>query len=1474
MPTIQFRSLIIRIGFAISLLGTAPAQASQYEFTTFAGRAGGWGSEDGPRDSARFKEPQGIARDSAGNLYVADTGNHVIRKIATDGTVSTLAGTAGASGSSDGIGAAARFLSPAAIAVDAGNTIYVADTGNSTIRKIAANGTVTTFAGSPGLTGTTNGTGGTARFAAPGGLAVSSSGEIFVADTGNHAMRKVTAAGVVTTFAGTAGTSGFVDNTGTSARFNAPAGLAFDTSGILYVCDRDNNRIRKLTSAAVVTTLAGGSSLSGSSDGTGTAARFYNPAGIALDPSGHLLVTDKTNYTIRKVTTAGVVTTIAGTARSVGFQDGTGPIARFNKPSAIVLDSSGTAFIADTANQAIRSVSTTAAVTTYAGRYDYGNADGNGADARFWKPKGTAVDGAGNIYVADSTNRTIRKITATGQVSTIAGLAGGSGFYVDGNGSAARFYDPRGIALDGSGNVLVAESNGIRKITSAGEVTTFGERSSAYNPVGLAFDSSGNLFVTDVGAAGRTIYKITQGGQRTTFLSPSALVLPNPFTPSGLAIDSANNLYVVETANHLILRISPSGTVTTLAGTVGVSGSADGLGTSARFNFYHGSDGTMFTGIAVDAAGNVFVSDSQNQTIRQISPAGQVTTVGGTAGQAGILDGIDQVARFHNPSGLALDAQGNLIVATGGSHTIRRGSPILEVPVITNVTSASGQVGVPFSYQINASESPTAYSASGLPDGLVCNVNTGFISGTPLLSGAFGVALSAQNSAGIGTAELQLIIAPIAMNYTVTFNPGTHGSRTGGGALIQDVEQGNSALEPIITADVGWTFSGWDAASANVTSNLTVTALYSPVIYTMTFVVGTNGTRSGGGELMQTIAHGDPATAPIVLANTGWIFTGWDTAFLSVTSDLEITAIYLAAPIYNVTFSLGPNGYGTRIGGGELAQAVVHGESATPPTVAAVSGQRFIGWDLALSNITGNILITAVYQAYAVSTVTFDLGLYGSRTGGGALIQIIEHGYAALAPIVTAEANWVFVGWDLPFNAISSNLNITALYAPASNVVTFDPGTQGARSGGGALSQNVVYLGAAEPPLITASLGWSFVGWDLPFDSITGNMQIRAIYEATAYTDSFDPVANSSLWALFEGEVAANTYGQAAGTGSSGNSLWFNGNNTRSATTVPLDTTGSSIIRFKIALGNSSAPWEDVNIGEGEEIVIEYSIDGVTFTSLGGPFVNKTWQEFTLPLLQVAKTAHTRFRFRQLGHSGSSFDNWAIEDLFIDHSQPAGENKAPTALASASVVNAAIGAVDLTGSLSIDSDGSISSYAWIWSGGSATGISPSVTLSGGTTVITLTVTDNQGATGTATVTVHVNDTGHILSQAGLSGSAAALDATPFNDGVPNLLKYAFNMNAAGPDVSVLTSSGSSGLPQITVDSSGAEPVLKVAFLRRKGSGLIYTPQRSDTLGIFFAMTGNQTVTSIDTQWERVIVEDSAPPATLSSAFARVEVSLP
>jgi hypothetical protein len=324
-------------------------------FGTLAGTAGSSGSTDGTGSAARFYFPQGVAVDSAGNVYVGDTFNYTIRKITSAGVVTTLAGTAGSSGSSDGTGSAARFYFPTSVAVDTAGNVFVADTDNQTIRKVTSGGVVTTLAGSAGNSGSTNGTGSAARFSSPQGVSVDSAGNVYVADRQNHTIRKVTSAGVVTTLAGTAGSSGSSDGTGSAARFNSPRSTAVDSAGNIYVADTTNHTIRKITSAGVVTTLAGTAGSSGSTNGTGSAARFNGLQGVAVDSAGNVYVGDTFNYTIRNVTSAGVVTTLAGSAGNSGSADGFGSAARFGQPMGVAVDSAGNMFVADMTNHTIRS---------------------------------------------------------------------------------------------------------------------------------------------------------------------------------------------------------------------------------------------------------------------------------------------------------------------------------------------------------------------------------------------------------------------------------------------------------------------------------------------------------------------------------------------------------------------------------------------------------------------------------------------------------------------------------------------------------------------------------------------------------------------------------------------------------------------------------------------------------------------------------------------------------------------------------------------------------------------------------------------------------------------------------------------------------------------------------------------------------------------------------------------------------------
>lgn len=327
--------------------------------------------------------------------------------------INTFAGTAPLSGSADGTGSAARFSSPAGIAVDAAGNLFIADTANNTIRKTTPLGLVSTLAGKAppdnGSAGSADGTGSAARFNAPIGVALDSAGNLFVGDSTNSTIRKVTPAGVVTTFAGLAGAVGHADGKGSVARFSGPRETAVDASGNVYVADTFNDTIRKITPAGVVTTVAGLAGTPGSTDGTGSAARFYQPKGVTVDGAGNVFVADTGNSTIRKITAAGYVSTLAGVALASGSTDGHGTAARFNAPASLQADGFGNIFVADTVNDLVRKIDFFGNVTTLAGLpFTAGSANGIGQNARFASPQGVALNSQGIVFISDTGNNTIR----------------------------------------------------------------------------------------------------------------------------------------------------------------------------------------------------------------------------------------------------------------------------------------------------------------------------------------------------------------------------------------------------------------------------------------------------------------------------------------------------------------------------------------------------------------------------------------------------------------------------------------------------------------------------------------------------------------------------------------------------------------------------------------------------------------------------------------------------------------------------------------------------------------------------------------------------------------------------------------------------------------------------------------------------------------------------------------------------------
>ena len=437
---------------------------------TFAGNyTVGYLGDGGLSYQASITSPSSVAVDPAGNVYLTEPYDGTIRQVNTAGKINTIVGLDVQGFSGDGAPASKALLNtPLGVATDSSGNLYIADTLNNRIRKVVGfSGNISTFAGNGVLNYSGDGGPATkAQLNSPQAVAVDSAGNFYIADAGNNVVRKVTASGTISNFAGN-GTAGFGGdgNAATGAQLNSPQGLAIDSAGNLYIADTGNSRVRKVSGGAI-TTIAGSSTVGyGGDGGAGASAQLNSPTGVAVDGAGNVYIADFGNNVVRKVTAGGTISTVAGNGRQ-GYSGDGGPgvQAQLNGPQGVAVDTAGNLYIADTLNSRIRKLNS-AGIQTVAGNgiVGYSGDGGPATSAELAGPTGLAVDLAGSIYVSNGSSN-IRKIFPNGPIATIAG-ANALGYSGDGGPALnATFNGALGLAVDSTGNVYVADSgnNAIR----------------------------------------------------------------------------------------------------------------------------------------------------------------------------------------------------------------------------------------------------------------------------------------------------------------------------------------------------------------------------------------------------------------------------------------------------------------------------------------------------------------------------------------------------------------------------------------------------------------------------------------------------------------------------------------------------------------------------------------------------------------------------------------------------------------------------------------------------------------------------------------------------------------------------------------------------------------------------------------------------------------------------------------------------
>lgn len=588
----------------------------------------GFSGDGGPALNASLSAPSGVAVDVQGNLYIGDSGNFRVRLVTPDGNITTVAGNGQAGFSGDGGSATqASFNNTYSVAVDAKGNLYIADRFNNRIRLVDSTGTISTIVGTGAAGG--SGDGGPASQATlsvPSAICLDAAGNLYITDQYSSKVRMVTPNGIITTVAGNGNSSFAGDGAqATFAELYLPAGVVVDGNGNIFISDSGNQRVRMVNPAGIITTVAG----TGVPDATGdggpaTEATLAKPLGLAVDPSGNVYIADNENARVRVLSPNATISTLAGTGINVG-DGGPATSALLSQPSAVALDSAGNLYIADSGYQRIRQVAPDGTITTVAGNGHRGSAGSGGpaTSANLASPQGVAIGPQGQIYITDDANSLIRVVdTISGDISVFAGS--GSVYGDGGPATSAQILTPSSIAADAAGNVYfddnvavagVTQGVVVRRVGPDGNITTAaGTGDAGYSGDGgpaieaqlgsviaVGLDASGNLLIADTN--NNAVRRVDSNGIITTIAATA--------DPWGVTSDAAGNIYI-SNAQSVIRKLAPDGTISTYAGGhYGFSGDG-GLATAAALE--------SPKGMVVDAAGNLYIADINNNRVRVVTP--------------------------------------------------------------------------------------------------------------------------------------------------------------------------------------------------------------------------------------------------------------------------------------------------------------------------------------------------------------------------------------------------------------------------------------------------------------------------------------------------------------------------------------------------------------------------------------------------------------------------------------------------------------------------------------------------------------------------------------------------------------------------------------------------------------------------------------------------------------------------------------